>query len=76
MIKTAIGLHADAHQAIRATAESRSFKLDWMGLENTLRAILETSPREHRNETLCRIDDALAAFTKRGNALDDPSGDN
>ena len=75
MIKTAIGLHQTADAAIRAASVGRSFKVDWQGLENTLRAILEKSPHEHRNETVCMIDDALAAFTKRGNSIDDPSGD-
>lgn len=69
MIKTAIGLHEDAPQAIRAANESRSFKLDWMGLENTLREILLQSPVKEQNATVRLIDDALAAFTKRGNSL-------
>lgn len=70
LIKTDIGLHQDAIQAIRAASESRSFKVDWMGLENTLRAILEDCREADRNNhTIRMIDDALAAFTKRGNAL-------
>jgi hypothetical protein len=69
MIKTAIGLHQDVPQAIRAANENRSFKLDWMGLENTLREILLQSPVRDRNATMRLIDDALAAFTKRGNSL-------
>ena len=69
MIKTDIGLHSDAIQAIRAASESRSFKIDWMGLENTLREILLQSPAKDRNTTVRLIDDALAAFTKRGISL-------
>lgn len=69
MIKTEIGLHRTAATAIKAANESRSAKLDWMGLENTLREILLQSPVKERNATVRLIDDALAAFTKRGNSL-------
>lgn len=69
MIKTAIGLHVDVLQAIKAASESRSFKVDWMGFENTLREILRHVPAEQQSGSLQMIDDALAAFTKRGNVF-------
>jgi len=69
MIKTAIGLHQDEVAAIKAAWAARSIKMDWEGLENTLRAILANCRVADQNDTVLQIDDAIAAFTKRGNAL-------
>lgn len=44
-------------------------KLDWLGLETTLRLIL--SEASQRTPELRQIDEAVAAFTRRGNVYPD-----
>ena len=66
MIKTATGLHETPQTAIKK-AWTQIEKMDWTGLENVLRHVLRDCPPEHRNETVKTIDEAIAAFTLRGN---------
>ena len=53
------------NRAWRATDQ----KIDWLGLENTLRLILKEASL--RTPELRQVDEAIAAFTRRGNEYSD-----
>jgi hypothetical protein len=53
------------NRAWRATDQ----KIDWLGLETTLRLILREASL--RTPELHQIDEAVAAFTRRGNEYSD-----
>ena len=58
-------------ETIQAAWMSRSIKVEWLLLETTLRQILKNYKDNHLNPTdaLMLVDEAVAAFTKRGNEL-------
>lgn len=59
-MKEVIITNPQAHAMISAAWKSGA-KMDWLGLELCLRIMLADD-----NTTLAQLDEALAAFTKRG----------
>jgi hypothetical protein len=48
--------------AVNAAWENKASKMDWLGLENTLREYVRVTGNEE-------VDEIVAAFTKRGHEL-------
>lgn len=75
MPRTKLGLFESAELAIDAEWNNKSISLDWLGMESVVREILRNAIKEEPMDDLNRdqlqaiiykIDDAVAAFTKRG----------
>lgn len=49
-------------------------KMNWLALEQCLRQILKSVPENSINDYVLLIDDALAAFTRRGHSCDNGRG--
>lgn len=62
-IKTAMGLHDTPKEAIDHAWHDYGLRIDWLGLERTLRAILDGKDTESGKLALIR--EALSAFTGR-----------
>jgi len=53
----------------------KRFKMDWLGMETELREVLGDEEMSHEDKLIC-LDEVLARYTGRGNALKpEPSDD-